>query len=159
MNTCVFIPGQLGWPRTCDNMSFLAVPGSMDSDPESPIASNSAPISRVPSYIQFAPKRAMASFENLVALANYEERLRICETRRPVQRTRGGLRTQWGPAANVGECGSEAGIRRRGRRVRQRRIDWGRFRDVKQGRRTRTRYGLLTSTTARLELVSAWMHG
>ncbi|TCD63219.1 hypothetical protein EIP91_005831 [Steccherinum ochraceum] len=33
-------------------------------------------MSRAPSYIQFVPKRAMTSFENLVVLANYEERLR-----------------------------------------------------------------------------------
>ncbi|TCD68617.1 hypothetical protein EIP91_010272 [Steccherinum ochraceum] len=34
------------------------------------------PLSRAPSYLQFAPRRAIASFENLVVLANYEERLR-----------------------------------------------------------------------------------
>ncbi|KAH9947201.1 hypothetical protein B0H21DRAFT_822120 [Amylocystis lapponica] len=44
-------------------------------------------MSRTPSYIQFAPKRAMASFENLVALANYEERL--LEARKIVWRDRG----------------------------------------------------------------------
>lgn len=44
-------------------------------------------MSRTPSFIQFTPKRAMASFENLVALANYEERLR--EARRIVWRDRG----------------------------------------------------------------------
>ena len=62
-----------------------------DADPSSPLDSppltRSAPLSRVPSYIQFAPRRAMASFENLVALANYEERLR--EARRIVWRDRG----------------------------------------------------------------------
>lgn len=31
---------------------------------------------RKPSYIQFTPKRSLPSFENLVALANYEERLK-----------------------------------------------------------------------------------
>lgn len=44
-------------------------------------------MSRVPSYIQFAPRRAIASFENLVALANYEERLR--GARKIVWRDRG----------------------------------------------------------------------
>ncbi|KAG1771601.1 hypothetical protein EV702DRAFT_640426 [Suillus placidus] len=44
-------------------------------------------ISRTPSYIQLAPRRAMASFENLVALANHQERLR--EARKIVWRERG----------------------------------------------------------------------
>ena len=44
-------------------------------------------ISRTPSYIQLAPRRAMASFENLVALANHQERLR--EARKIVWRQRG----------------------------------------------------------------------
>ncbi|OCH90016.1 hypothetical protein OBBRIDRAFT_731675 [Obba rivulosa] len=44
-------------------------------------------IPRAPSYIQFTPRRAMASFENLVALANYEEALR--EARKIVWRDRG----------------------------------------------------------------------
>ena len=34
------------------------------------------PVERKPSYIQFTPKRSIPSFENLVALANYEERLK-----------------------------------------------------------------------------------
>lgn len=42
---------------------------------------------RPPSYIQMAPKRAIQSFENLVALANYEERL--SEARKMVWRDRG----------------------------------------------------------------------
>lgn len=46
-------------------------------------------VERKPSYIQFTPKRSMPSFENLVALANYEERLR--EARRIVWRDRGEL--------------------------------------------------------------------
>ena len=58
----------------------------MDDD-ESPPLSARSPLSRVPSYIQFAPRSAMASFENLVALANYEERLK--EARRIVWRDRG----------------------------------------------------------------------
>lgn len=38
-------------------------------------------------YLQFTPKRAMASFENLVALANHQERLK--EARKMVWRDRG----------------------------------------------------------------------
>ncbi|KAI5993509.1 hypothetical protein EDD15DRAFT_2135963, partial [Pisolithus albus] len=34
------------------------------------------PPSRVPSYMPFAPRRAIESFENLVALANHQERLK-----------------------------------------------------------------------------------
>ncbi|EMD40278.1 hypothetical protein CERSUDRAFT_79950 [Gelatoporia subvermispora B] len=55
---------------------------SLDSGPPSP-----PDMSRSPSYIQFTPRRAMASFENLVALANYEEALR--EARKIVWRGRG----------------------------------------------------------------------
>lgn len=44
-------------------------------------------LSRSPSYLEIPRKRAMASFENLVALANYEERLR--EARKIVWRDRG----------------------------------------------------------------------
>lgn len=40
-----------------------------------------------PSYIQFTPKRAMSSFENLVALANHQERIR--EARKLLWRDRG----------------------------------------------------------------------
>lgn len=47
------------------------------------------PVERKPSYIQFTPKRSIASFENLVALANYEERLR--DARKIVWRDRGEL--------------------------------------------------------------------
>ncbi|KIP03793.1 hypothetical protein PHLGIDRAFT_110411 [Phlebiopsis gigantea 11061_1 CR5-6] len=46
----------------------MSTPYSLDSPPP--------PISRRPSGIEFVPRRAMQSFENLVALANYEERLR-----------------------------------------------------------------------------------
>ncbi|KAI0711032.1 hypothetical protein C8T65DRAFT_647898 [Cerioporus squamosus] len=44
-------------------------------------------LGRQPSYIHFTPRRAMASFENLVVLANYEEHLR--EARKVVWRDRG----------------------------------------------------------------------
>jgi hypothetical protein len=46
-------------------------------------------VERKPSYIQFTPKRSMPSFENLVALANYEERLK--DARKIVWRDRGEL--------------------------------------------------------------------
>ncbi len=61
-------------------------------------------ISRMPSYIQFAPKRAMTSFENLVALANYEERLR--EARKIVWRDRGEKPVE---LADLWECAEHAG--------------------------------------------------
>lgn len=51
---------------------------SRDSSPQ---------LSRSPSYLEIPRKRAIASFENLVALANYEERLR--EARKIVWRDRG----------------------------------------------------------------------
>ena len=44
-------------------------------------------LSRTPSYIRLAPKRAVTSFENLVALANDQERLR--EARKIIWRDRG----------------------------------------------------------------------
>lgn len=46
---------------------------SDEAEPQRP-----PPLSRLHSFsgIEFVPKRAMASFENLVALANYEERLK-----------------------------------------------------------------------------------
>jgi len=47
------------------------------------------PVERKPSYIQFTPKRSLPSFENLVALANYEERLK--GARKIVWRDRGEL--------------------------------------------------------------------
>lgn len=60
---------------------------------------------RAPSYINFTPRRAMASFENLVALANYEEHLK--EARKMVWRDRGE------PAVEVGDLGEciEHGLR------------------------------------------------
>ncbi|PCH40706.1 hypothetical protein WOLCODRAFT_24216 [Wolfiporia cocos MD-104 SS10] len=74
-------------------------------------ATAGAELSRTPSYIQFAPKRAMASFENLVALANYEERLR--EARRIVWRDRGEkpaeVRDLWECMGHGGRGGARAG--------------------------------------------------
>ncbi|KAH8092537.1 hypothetical protein BXZ70DRAFT_898184 [Cristinia sonorae] len=57
----------------------------MPDDPRH--ADRKPPISRAPSYIHFGPKRAIASFENLVVLANYEERLK--DARKIVWRDRG----------------------------------------------------------------------
>nr|VWP01858.1 N/A [Ganoderma boninense] len=56
-------------------------------------------LGREPSYIHFTPRRAMASFENLVVLANYEEHLR--EARRVVWRDRGEKPVE---LQDLGEC-------------------------------------------------------
>ena len=79
------------------------------SDPDSPeSASSSRPaFSRVASSyggIEFVPKRAMRSFENLVALANYEERLR--EARKVVWRDRGERPAE---LTDIWECLEHAG--------------------------------------------------
>jgi hypothetical protein len=59
-------------------MPNLSVP---DDDPQRPLPR------RQPSYIHFTPRRAMQSFDNLVALANHAERLK--DARRIVWRDRG----------------------------------------------------------------------
>ncbi|RDX55387.1 hypothetical protein OH76DRAFT_1396775 [Lentinus brumalis] len=56
-------------------------------------------LGRQPSYIHFTPRRAMASFENLVVLANYEEHLR--EARKVVWRDRGEPPVE---IRDLGEC-------------------------------------------------------
>lgn len=56
-------------------------------------------VERKPSYIQFTPKRSLPSFENLVALANYEERLK--DARKIVWRDRGELPVE---IHNLWEC-------------------------------------------------------
>ena len=56
-------------------------------------------LGRQPSYIHFTPRRAMASFENLVVLANYEEHLR--EARKVVWRDRGEPPVE---LQDLGEC-------------------------------------------------------
>ncbi|KII94559.1 hypothetical protein PLICRDRAFT_33358 [Plicaturopsis crispa FD-325 SS-3] len=56
------------------------------------------------SYIQFTPKRAMASFDNLVALANHQERLR--EAKKMVWRNRGEPAVE---VADLWECLEHAG--------------------------------------------------
>ncbi|KAF7791769.1 hypothetical protein EIP86_002793 [Pleurotus ostreatoroseus] len=82
----------------------------MEGD-ESPPLSARSPMSRVPSYIQFAPRSAIASFENLVALANYEERLK--EARRIVWRDKGEtpveLESLWGCVEHAGKGATRAG--------------------------------------------------
>ncbi|KAI0940322.1 hypothetical protein AcV5_010428 [Taiwanofungus camphoratus] len=55
--------------------------------PLSPDPDQAPGLSRTPSFLEFAPKRAMASFDNPVALANYGERLH--EARKIVWRGRG----------------------------------------------------------------------
>jgi len=62
------------------------------------------PLSRVPSYIRLTPRRAVASFENLVALANHQERLR--EARKIIWRDRGEPAVE---LADLWECVEHAG--------------------------------------------------
>lgn len=62
------------------------------------------PLSRVPSYIRFTPRRAVASFENLVVLANHQERLK--EARKIIWRDRGEPAVE---LANIWECIEHAG--------------------------------------------------
>ena len=61
----------------------MSLPGKPATMPPPP------PVERKPSYIQFTPRRSITSFENLVALANYEERLK--GARKIVWRDRGEL--------------------------------------------------------------------
>ncbi|KAH7905838.1 hypothetical protein BJ138DRAFT_1072359 [Hygrophoropsis aurantiaca] len=60
---------------------------SNSKDPSLPLPASKPIIDRTPSYIQFTPQRAIASFENLVALANHQERLK--EARKIIWRDRG----------------------------------------------------------------------
>ncbi|KAI0312802.1 hypothetical protein OF83DRAFT_1066610 [Amylostereum chailletii] len=62
-------------------------------------------LSRTPSYLKYAPRRAIASFENLVVLANYDEHLR--EARRMVWRDRGEPAVE---VSDLWEC-AEHGVR------------------------------------------------
>ncbi|KAF8837288.1 hypothetical protein BDN67DRAFT_973164 [Paxillus ammoniavirescens] len=72
---------------------------------------NSRPLSRVPSYIRFTPRRAVASFENLVALANHQERLK--EAQKIIWRDRGEqaveLEDIWECIEHAGRGGMRAG--------------------------------------------------
>ena len=61
-------------------------------------------ISRASSYFRLTPRRAVASFENLVALANHQEHLR--EARKIVWRDRGEPAVE---LADVWECIEHAG--------------------------------------------------
>jgi len=57
----------------------------LDSGSPTPLTDSSSPT--IEDGIHFTPKRAMASFDNLIALANHQERLR--EARKMVWRDRG----------------------------------------------------------------------
>lgn len=67
------------------------------------------PLSRVPSYLTATPRRAIASFENLVALANYEEHLR--EARKMVWRDRGQPAVELHDLAECADHGLMGGMR------------------------------------------------
>ena len=79
-------------------------PAASEHGPTRSSAAGPAAVPRNPSFIQFTPKRAMASFENLVALANYEERLR--EARKIVWRDRGEKPIE---LSDLWECAEHAG--------------------------------------------------
>ena len=77
-------PPRIRRPCRIDGISDrVSLPGDPATMPPPP------PVERKPSYIQFTPKRSLPSFENLVALANYEERLK--GARKIVWRDRGEL--------------------------------------------------------------------
>lgn len=61
------------------------------------------------SYIQFRPKRAMASFDNLVALANHQERLK--EARKMVWRDRGEPAAELNDLWECAEHAARGGVR------------------------------------------------
>lgn len=79
--------------------------------PDPPPQPKPPPLSRVPSYIQFAPRHAIESFENLVALANHQERLR--DARKIIWRDRGEpvveLEDLWECLEHAGRGGMRAG--------------------------------------------------
>ena len=79
---------------------------SIPDSPDIPSSSRPHP-SRVTSYtgIEFVPKRAMQSFENLVALANYEERLK--GAKKIVWRDKGEKPVE---LADLWECIEHAGL-------------------------------------------------
>ncbi|THH14186.1 hypothetical protein EW146_g6121 [Bondarzewia mesenterica] len=66
-------------------------------------------LERAPSYVQFTPRRAITSFENLVVLANYEERLR--EARKMVWRNRGEPAVEVQDLWECVEHGTRGGLR------------------------------------------------
>ncbi|KAI6032197.1 hypothetical protein BKA83DRAFT_4210653 [Pisolithus microcarpus] len=79
--------------------------------PDPPPESRPHPPSRVPSYMPFAPRRAIESFENLVALANHQERLK--GARKIIWRDRGEpaveLEDLWECLEHAGRGGMRAG--------------------------------------------------
>lgn len=77
---------------------------SLTENGDGPTKSKKPPLSRVPSYIRLTPRRAVASFENLVALANHQERIR--EARKIIWRDRGEPAVE---LADVWECIEHAG--------------------------------------------------
>ncbi|KAI0265887.1 hypothetical protein BC834DRAFT_876787 [Gloeopeniophorella convolvens] len=78
--------------------------------PPHPSEPGKPPLRREPSYLQFTPRRyAMASFDNLVVLANYEERLR--EARRMVWRDRGEPAVEINDLWECLEHGTRGGLR------------------------------------------------
>jgi len=81
-----FLLSQRGTPLTRIPMAQLPdIPE--DAPQQAPSHSRPKPLSRAPSYLQFAPRRAIESFENLVALANHQERLK--EARKIIWRDKG----------------------------------------------------------------------
>jgi len=66
--------------------THITVPSSGSNSPASQSPS-STPNHSSSGILEFTPKRAMASFENLVALANHQERLK--EARKMVWRDKG----------------------------------------------------------------------
>ncbi|KAI0034353.1 hypothetical protein K488DRAFT_45628 [Vararia minispora EC-137] len=66
-------------------------------------------LDRVPSYLQYTPRRAIVSFENLVALANYEEHLR--DARKMVWRDRGEPAVELHDLAECADHGVRGGLR------------------------------------------------
>jgi hypothetical protein len=66
--------------------THITIPSSGNNSPASQSPS-STPNRSSSGILEFTPKRAMASFENLVALANHQERLK--EARKMVWRDKG----------------------------------------------------------------------
>ena len=82
----------------------LTVNGDEVTPQTSPDDESRKPLSRVPSYIRLTPRRAVASFDNLVALANHQERLK--EARRIIWRDRGEPAVE---LTDIWECIEHAG--------------------------------------------------
>jgi hypothetical protein len=94
-------------PSPCSSTMANNPSGSYPHDGARP-----ARLTRVPSYLEFAqtaPRRAIASFENLVALANYEEHLR--DARKMVWRDRGEPAVELYDLAECADHGVRGGLR------------------------------------------------